>query len=167
MKDTIPVTRETLQEAFDALRGSGDPNQRNHAAKKLQKLLTASAVEPKIQGNFKFARLQGSDDGDHWVDFGSQPHEQKPMPLVPWSKEQEMLESWAQPQVQEPVMGTAVMTMDYDNPKQSGRNAFAKGVKRHECPVSPRTEQNALCHWLSGWDEAEQEHLKGINNESD
>jgi hypothetical protein len=68
VKDTIPIPREILQEAIDALRGSGDPNQRNHAAKKLQKLLTTPAVEPCIGKD----RLCPCQDGDacHYKDCG-------------------------------------------------------------------------------------------------
>jgi len=43
---------------------------------------------------------------------------------------------------------------EYDYPKQWGKDSFNKGVKKSDCPISSRTNANALCLWLQGWNEA-------------
>lgn len=54
--------------------------------------------------------------------------------------------------------------MDYNNPTQAGKDAFASGLKRHECPADPRTSANAVVWWQQGWDEAAKT-CKGIEIE--
>lgn len=54
--------------------------------------------------------------------------------------------------------------MDYDNPTQAGKDAFASGLKRHECPADPRTSANAVEAWKQGWDAASK-NCKGIEIE--
>lgn len=44
--------------------------------------------------------------------------------------------------------------MDYNSPKQSGRDAFIAGKRRDENPVDSRTGANAKTLWYQGWDEA-------------
>lgn len=65
----------------------------------------------------------------------------------------------AQPE-QEPV------AMDYENPVQSGRQAFDRGIKRHECPADPRTSANAIQWWLQGWDAAEKTAAGSLKTEA-
>ena len=47
--------------------------------------------------------------------------------------------------------------IDYNNPSsivEAGRKAFWEGVSKLDCPISYRTDANAVCRWQSGWDKA-------------
>lgn len=56
--------------------------------------------------------------------------------------------------------------MNYDTPftiKQSGRDAFKCGDTINDCPVSERTQANAILWWEDGWKEQESRTCKGRN----
>ena len=47
--------------------------------------------------------------------------------------------------------------IDYNNPSsivEAGRTAFLEGSSNLDCPISYRTDANAVCLWQRGWEKA-------------
>ena len=45
--------------------------------------------------------------------------------------------------------------------KQSGREAFFNNVKLEDCPISSRTQANAVHYWKFGWHDAYDNSCRG------
>ena len=53
--------------------------------------------------------------------------------------------------------------MNYNNPAQSGKEAFLNGKARDSNPIDYRTNANAWSEWFHGWDEQNKMTCKGEN----